>query len=477
MEPEEFDLVVVGSGPAGETGATQAASAGKRVAVVERAHAVGGAGVNTGTLPSKTLRETALYLSGARTRGLYGVEHALANELRLDHLLFRLHHVIATERALVSENLEHHNVALIHGEARFLDARTVEVLQPHGATRLLTAETFLVAAGSRPFRPPGVPFDGERVHDSDTILSLPFVPKSLAVVGAGVIGCEYASIFATLGIPTVLVDARAELLPQLDEEITERLRQAFTSRLQIDMRFGHEVEAIERRPSSVFVPLKDADDVETDVLLFAGGRQGNTAGLGLEAIGVSVSPRGQIGVDANFQTAVPHVYAAGDVVGFPALAATSMEQARAAMCHAFGMDDPTKGFSAVLPYGIYTVPEIGVVGETEQSLRKQGIDYEVGHGPYTGTARGQIIGDLEGLAKILFDPISKRLLGAHLIGENATDLVHLAAACMAFGGTIDYFTRAVFNYPTLSEAYKDAAYDGLSRLSQREFWQSTVVRS
>ena len=474
-DPDHFDLVVIGSGPAGEAGAIHAANFGKRVAVVERAPSVGGAGVNTGTLPSKTLRETALYLSGARTRGLYGVEQHLDADVSIDMFLHRLHDVVLTERSIVAERFERHNVELIHGTGRFVDERTVEVELPNGEMRRVTAAVFLLAPGSRPHRPAHVPFDGLRVHDSDSILSLPFVPKSLAVIGAGVIGSEYASIFATLGVRTILVDARPDLLPHVDEEIGHRLAAAFAGRLNIDMRFGHDVAGIELRADRVIVPLKNAAGVEADALLFAGGRQGNTDLLGLEKLGISVSSRGQIKVGDYFQTSVPHIYAAGDVVGFPALAATSMEQANVAMTHAFHLAYGEQRVDSVLPYGVYTVPEIGMVGETEQSCIQQGLDYEVGRALYASTARGQIVGDLEGMVKLVFEPASKRLLGAHIIGENATEIVHLAASVIHFGGTLDYFVEAVFNYPTLTDAYKDAAYDGLNRLAQRSFWQTTAA--
>ncbi|HEU5316412.1 MAG TPA: Si-specific NAD(P)(+) transhydrogenase [Chloroflexota bacterium] len=472
-DTERFDLVVIGSGPAGARGAEYVASAGRRVAVVERAHALGGAGINTGTLPSKTLRETALYLSGARTRGLYGVEQVLAGELNVESLLHRLHHVVATERGIVEDTFKRCGADLVHGYGRFVDAQTVEVELPHGSRRL-TAPVFLVAPGSRPYLPSNVPFDAERVFTSDTILSIPFVPQTLAVVGAGVIGCEYASIFATLGVKTTLVDARGELLPHLDHEIGERLRAAFADRLEMELRMGHDVGTIERAGDRVIVPLKDSPAVEADAVLFAGGRQGNTDGLGLEALGIGVTPRGQIQVNDRYQTAVPHIYAAGDVVGFPALAATSMEQARIAMDDAFELEFEL-GATTELPYGIYTVPEIGMVGDTEQSLRKKGVEYEVGRASYASNARGQIVGDLEGMVKLLFDPETRTLLGAHVIGESATELVHLAAACMTLGGSLDYFVRAVFNYPTLADSFKDAAYDGLHRLSQRRFWGAATL--
>ena len=454
-------------------GAEYVAASGKRVIVVERDAVIGGAGINTGTLPSKTLRETALYLSGARTRGLYSVENPLHDAVSVQDFLFRLHHVVSTERDMVEQNFRRHGIDLVHGSASFVDAHTVRVALPHGGERWLTAPIFLVATGSRPYRPKNVPFDGARVHDSDTILTLPFVPKSLAVVGAGVIGCEYASIFATLGVKTYLIDARSDLLPHLDHDISSRLRTAFVDRLGIELHCGHEVEGCLLKADSAVVPLKDVDDVEADVVLFAGGRQGNTDGLGLEPLGIAVTPRGQIQVNEHYRTAQPHIYAAGDVVGFPALAATSMEQARIAMDDAFELEFEV-GATSVLPYGIYTVPEIGMVGETEQQLIQKGVEYEVGHASYAENARGQIVGDLEGMVKLLFDPTTRKLLGAHIIGESATELIHLAATCMSLGGTLDYFVQAVFNYPTLADSYKDAAYDGFARLSQRRFWAATA---
>ena len=466
MKTESFDLIVIGSGPAGEKGAAQVAYFGKRVAVVERARVVGGAGVNTGTLPSKTLRESALYLSGVRDRGLYGVERVLAHELEIDDLLYRLHHVVGSEQALVAENLERHRIALYHGNACFLDANCVEVTLNEGGTARLSAPVFLIATGSRPHRPAEVPFDDTRVHDSDTILSLPFLPRSLVVVGAGVIGSEYASIFATLGVRTTLLDGRAELLPHLDGEVSGLLQAAFQENLGMELRLGQSVAGYALRDDHVVVQLAGDASIHADALLFAGGRQGNTDGLGLEALGIEVNRRGQITVDEHYRTALPHIYAAGDVIGFPALAATSMEQARVAMCHAFGITYKER-LSPLLPYGIYTVPEIGVVGETEESCRAKGIDYEVGRSRYRTNPRGQITGDLEGMVKIVFRPEDKSLLGAHVIGTNATEIIHLAAACMTLGGSLDYFIDSVFNYPSLTDAYKYAAYDGLGRLARR----------
>lgn len=469
-DAEAYDLVVIGSGPAGEKGAAQVAYFGKRVALVERAEVYGGAGVNTGTLPSKTLRETALYLSGGRTRGLYSVDRELHRELRIEDLLFRLHHVVATQQDAVHANLEHHRVDLIPGSARFLDARTVEVLPApgrSGGVRRLTADVFLVSPGSRPHRPPDVPFDGVRVHDSDSILSLPFMPRSIAVIGAGIIGTEYASIFATLGVPTTLLDGRPELLPHIDEDMSQRLRETFSGRLGMDLRLGVAVAGYEPATDDVTIRLEGGGSVRADAVLFAGGRQGNTDGLGLEALGIEVSRRGQVAVNEHYQTAVAHIYAAGDVIGFPALASTSMEQARVAMTHAFDLRYKER-VAAILPYGIYTVPEIGMVGETEQALRAKGSEYEVGRSSYAGNPRGQITGDLDGMVKLLFRPDDQRLLGAHVIGESATELVHLASGCMMLGGTLDYFIQAVFNYPTLSDAFKYAAYDGLGRMARRK---------
>jgi NAD(P) transhydrogenase len=464
--PEPFDLVVIGSGPAGEKGAAQVAYFGKRVALIERATAVGGAGVNTGTLPSKTLRETALYLSGARTRGLYGVERQLTHEVRVDDLLYRLQNVVETQQRTVAANLERHKIELIHGAGSFVDAHTVEVALNSGGTRRLTAPFFLVATGSRPHRPPDVPFDDERVLDSDTILSLRFVPTSLAVIGAGVIGSEYASIFATLGVYTTLIDARPELMPHIDIEISDRMRRTFSDKLGMQLRLGAGVERYERTPDGIDIHLQGGTVVNADAVLFAGGRQGNTDGLGLEALGIEVNRRGQITVNEHYQTAQSHIYAAGDVVGFPALAATSMEQARVGMSHAFDLRYKER-VSSVLPYGLYTIPEVGMVGETEQACKQKGIDCEIGVASYAGNTRGQISGDLEGLVKLVFDPESQRLLGAHVIGEGATELIHVASTCMALGGTLDHFIQAVFNYPTLTDAYKYAAYDGLGRLARR----------
>ncbi len=470
-DAEQFDLVVIGSGPAGEKGAAQVAYFGKRVALVERAEVCGGAGVNTGTLPSKTLRETALYFSGARTRGLYGLEQELPREVRIGDLLFREHQVVSTQQELVRENLERHNIELVHGSAIFLDEHTVEVTGPRGDVRRLAAAVFLVATGSRPFRPADVPFDNEHVHDSDSLLSLAFLPRTFLVVGAGVIGTEYASIFATLGVRTVLVDGRNELLPHIDEDMTERLRSAFVDRLQIDLRLGAAVDHYERTADGVAVLLKSGERIEAEAMLFAGGRQGNTDGLGLEQLGIEVNRRGQVAVNEQYQTARTHIYAAGDVVGFPALAATSMEQARVAMTHAFELHYKER-MAAVLPYGIYTVPEIGMVGETEQACREQGIEYEIGPASYAGNPRGQIVGDTDGLVKLIFRPDDQRLLGAHVIGENATEIVHVAAACISLGGTLDYFIQAVFNYPTLTDAFKYAAYDGLGRLARRRAFEA-----
>jgi NAD(P) transhydrogenase len=482
-EPEQFDLVVIGSGPAGEKGAAQVAYFGKRVALVERAGSVGGAGVNTGTLPSKTLRETALYFSGARTRGLYGLEQQLPRALRIEDLLYRLHHVVETQQATVQANLDRHGISVFHGAARFVDAQTVEV-EPAGESAggeavRLTAPVFLVATGSSPYRPPNVPFDGVCVHDSDSILSLPFMPHSFCVVGGGVIGTEYASIFATLGIPTTLVDGRPELLPHVDEEMAALLAGAFTGRQGMDLHLGREVAGYERTREGVTITFKDGERLAVEAMLFAGGRQGNTDGLGMEALGIEVNRRGQVAVNEHYQTAVPHVYAAGDVIGFPALAATSMEQARVAMAHAFDLRYKER-VAPVIPYGIYTIPEIGMVGETEQACRQKGIDYEVGRARFATNTRAQIVGDTDGMVKLIFRPDDLRLLGAHVIGESATEIVHLASACMMLGGTLDYFIQAVFNYPTLTDAFKYAAYDGLGRLaarSTRRTWTTATASS
>lgn len=465
MVPEAFDLVVIGSGPAGEKGAAQAAYFGRRVALVERERHLGGAGVNTGTLPSKTLRETALYFSGLRQRGLFGIDYRLDRELTVPDFMYRKDHVVRTLWGMIDANLARHRVELVPGFAEFEDPHTVRVVDMDGGVRRLAAPVVLIATGSHPHWPDDVPRDPERLYDSDTILEMESLPKSLAVVGAGVIGCEYATTFRALGIDVTLVCGQDRLLGFLDEELSAHLLGQM-ERLGLTVLLRESAEAVDLSGQGVRLRLRDATTLEADRALFATGRTGATRGLGLEKAGLRAGPRGHLKVNEHYQTEVPHIYAAGDVIGFPALASTSMEQARVAMCHAFDLAYKDR-VSPLLPMAVYTIPEVAAVGETEQGCREKGIDHEVGRARYEGNSRGQIVGDTSGLLKLVFDAGDRRLLGVHIVGEMASELVHVGQGCLLFGGTIDHFIQAVFNYPTLAEAYKYAAYDGLGQLARR----------
>lgn len=458
--PERFDLVVIGSGPAGEKGAAQAAYFGRRVALVEKEPYLGGAGVNTGTVPSKTLRETALYFSGLRQRGLYGIDYSIKKDITVRDFMFREREVVRALRELIDRNVERHAIDLVRGEAAFEDPHTLRVSSAAGSPdRRLTAPVILVATGSSPHWPDNVPRDPARLYDSDTILRMDRIPASLVVVGGGVIGCEYATMFRALGIEVTLVAGGDRLLPFLDHEIGDRL-QGQLAALGLEVVFGDSVEGVSVESSEVAVHLRSGAVRRAERVLFASGRTGATHALRLENAGLAGGPRGHLEVNANYQTAVPHVYAAGDVIGFPALASTSMEQARVAMCHAFDLRYKDR-VSPLLPMAVYTIPEIAAVGETEESCRAKGLRYAVGRAEYRSNSRGQIVGDLSGLVKLVFAVPDLKLLGVHIVGEMASELVHVGQACLAFGGTIDYFIQAVFNYPTLGEAYKYAAYDGL----------------
>jgi NAD(P) transhydrogenase len=471
---EHYDLVVIGSGPAGEKGAAQAAYFGKRVCIVERAPKPGGAAVNTGTIPSKTLRETALYFSGLRQRGLYGVEYTVKHDITIADFMFRERVVVETLWDLIEENFDRHHIVKMQGSAHFIDSHTVEVLRFKQEPRRISADIFLVATGSGPMRPHVVPFDDMVVVDSDTILRLPAIPRTMIVVGGGVIGCEYACIFAALGVRVTIINAKDRLLAQLDAEVSEALRTQMTRRLGIAVHANTEVGDITVEDNVAQVSLSDGTVLYSDCVLYSTGRVGCTNDLGLDAIGVNTNSRGYVLVDDQFRTSIPHVYAAGDVIGFPALASTSMEQARVAMCNAFELKYK-KRVSPVLPYGVYTIPEISMVGETEESARAKGLDYEIGKSSFRLNPRGQIIGDTEGFIKLIFRPEDQKLLGVSIIGENASELIHTGMAVMMYGGTIDFFIQSVFNYPSLSDAYKYAAYDGLQRLARRVSKGMTVA--
>ncbi len=464
MSSESFDLVVLGSGPAGEKGAAQAAYFGKRVAIVERAAHLGGAGINTGTVPSKTLRETALYFSGLRQRGLYGVDYSIKKDITVPDFMYREAEVVRALRSIVGSNLERHRIELVRGVARFEDAHTLRVQGQDGRERRLHASVVLIATGSYPNWPENTPKD-PRLFDSDTILHMDRLPRSLLVVGGGVIACEYATMFRAMGIEVSILGGQDRLLPFLDREIGDRWM-AQVERLGVRILLKESVAELVLHAPDVEVRLKGGGVLRVERVLFATGRMGATRGLGLDAIGLVAGRRGHLEVNENYQTALPHVYAAGDVIGFPALASTSMEQARVAMCHAFDIKY-REGVSELLPMAVYTIPEIAAVGETEESCREKGIPHAVGRAFYERNSRGQIVGDLAGLLKLVFQVPDKKLLGVHILGEMASELVHVGQACLHFGGGLDDFIASVFNYPTLGEAYKYAAYDGLGNLAKR----------
>jgi NAD(P) transhydrogenase len=460
----DYDLVVIGSGPAGEKGAAQAAYFGKKVAIVERSSYLGGAGINTGTVPSKTLRETALYFSGLRQRGLYGIDYSLKENLTVSDFMYRKGIVVENEWSLIRRNLEKHHIEIVQGVAALKDAHTVQIHRADGSQANLTTDIVLIATGSSPYHPPDVPFDHRVIYDSDSILRMSHIPKSMIVVGGGVIGSEYASIFTALGVQVTLVDSRHRLLPFVDQEIAERLQQQLEG-LRLRFIFNDRVVNIKVSNNHVDLSLKSGEQLAGEIALFAAGRQSNVGGLNLENLGVKLGERGLILVNEKYQTSAPNIYAAGDVIGFPALASTSMEQARVAMVHAFNLRYK-ENVSPILPLAVYTIPEISMVGLSEEECQKKNMPYLVGRAYYENNARGQIIGDLSGLLKLVFSPSDKKLLGAHLIGELASELVHLGAQVMTAGGTIDAFIHAVYNYPSLSDAYKYAAYDGLGNLNR-----------
>jgi NAD(P) transhydrogenase len=460
---EKYDLVVIGSGPAGEKGAAQAAYFGKRVALIECGAILGGACVNTGTIPSKILRESALYYSGVQQRGLYGVDYSLKDRLTVKNFMHRKDVVVETQRDKLRENLAAHKVDLIHGFASFEGPNTVAVHTPRNEKLTLHGEVILIGTGSAPHRAPEIPFDDQVVFDSDSILQMGTIPKSLAVIGGGVIGCEYASIFTALGVEVALVDGRDRVLPFLDAEISECLRQSLAD-LGVRFYFGERMSQIERTDNSVRITLQSGKTLEMEAALFAAGRRGVVEKLNLESAGVTLNKRGYIEVNETYRTSAPSIYAAGDVIGFPALASTSMEQARVGVCHAFGFQYKQR-LASNLPMGIYTIPEISAVGETEESCKEKKIDYEVGRARYPNNVRGQIVGDRTGLMKLIFKKADHRLLGVQIIGENATELIHLGMMALESGMALDVFIEFAFNYPTLSEMYKYAAYDGLGNLT------------
>ena len=461
MSDRAFDLVVIGSGPAGQKAAIAAAKLRKRVAVTDRRRMLGGVCVNTGTIPSKTLREAILYLSGFRQRTFYGRAYAVKEHITVQDLSFRVQSVLTREIEVVRHQLKRNDIELYEGRAHFVDPHRIEVLTEQG-TSVLTAEKVMIACGTRPAHDPEIPLDGRSVADSDQLLGVGEIPRNLIVVGAGVIGIEYASMMSALNVEVTIIDARPQLLDFADREIIESLLYTMR-RAGATFRLGEKVVSVARDDRGrVVARLESGKRVIGDALLYTVGRQGNADRLNLDAAGIATDKRGRIGVNEYFQTSVPHIYAAGDVIGFPALASTSMEQGRLAACHMFGL---ACAFAPHLhPYGIYAIPEISMVGKTEEQLTADRVPYEVGVSKFEELAKGQMVGDETGFLKLLFDPDSHKLLGVHVIGENAAEIIHIGQAVLSFGGTIDYFRDTVFNYPTLAEAYKVAALDGLNKL-------------
>lgn len=466
MPDYDYDMVVIGSGPAGQRAAIQAAKLNKRVAIVERKAVVGGLCINTGTIPSKTLREAVLYLSGYRERALYGESYSVKQNITMEDLLFRSDHVVRNEIDVTRHQLNRNRVELILANASFIDPHTVSINQVDRRGQMdLSAANVVIATGTTCTMDPHIPFDGQRVFTSDDILTLDRLPRTLAVVGAGVIGLEYASIFAALGVRVTIIDKRAHLLPFIDGEIMDTLAYQLRQS-RVTLRLGEEVGGMDtiedENGAHVKIHLDSGKQIITEKALYSIGRTGATESLNLEAAGLAADNRGRLKVNSSYQTEVSNIYAVGDVIGFPSLAATSMEQGRLAACDAFGVE--SQSLPELFPYGIYSIPEISTVGANEEELTEQGIPYEVGKAQYREIARGQIIGDQTGLLKLIFHLDTHKLLGVHIIGENASELIHIGQAVLAYGGKVDYFVNTVFNYPTLAECYKTAAFDGINRL-------------
>jgi NAD(P) transhydrogenase len=458
----EYDLVVIGSGPGGQKAAVAAAKLGKSVAVIERGRMLGGVCVNTGTIPSKSMREAVVYLTGLNQRELYGASYRVKERITCADLHARTEHVINREIDVVRNQLMRNRIELYTGLGRFIDDHTVSVENPNRAEHTtVSGQYIIIATGTTPVRPPGVQFDNERVIDSDGILNLKTIPSSMVVVGAGVIGIEYASIFAALGTKVTVVEKCDTMLDFCDQEIVEDLR--FHLRDQsVTFRFGEEVTAVNIRPGGTLTTLASGKKIAADTVMYSAGRQGCTEHLDLENAGLEADSRGRIFVDDQYRTKVEHIYAVGDVIGFPALASTSMDQGRLAAYHAFG--EPVERLTKCQPIGIYTIPEVSYAGATESELTKDAVPYEFGVSRYRELARGQIAGDSHGMLKLLVSTDDHKLLGVHIFGTNATELVHIGQAVIGCGGTVDYLVDAVFNYPTFSETYKVAALDVMNKL-------------
>ena len=460
---QHFDLIVIGSGPAGQRAAMQGAKYGKRVAVIEQRHILGGTSVNTGTIPSKTIREAVLHFSGYNYQGIYGVSYRVKEKVTMADLGFRVQQVIKTEVDVTQAQLSRNGIEVIYGQASLLDPTHVRVTVERGQGDV-EAPYIVIAAGTRPAVSPCVPINGRNIITSDQILQMPDVPKTLIVVGGGVIGVEYTCMFAVLGVRVILVEKRPRLLEFADSEMVEALSYHLRDQ-RVTMRLNEEVDTVEEIPDGgVVANLKSKKRISGDALLYAVGRQGNIDGLNLAAAGLEADARGRIPVDADYRTKQPNIFAVGDIIGFPSLASVSMEQGRMAVAHAFGKTATSN--PATYPYGIYTIPEISFIGKTEEQLTDEDVPYEVGVAYYRETARGQIRGDTTGRLKVIFHRETRELLGVHIIGEGASELLHIGQAVMIFKGKVDYFVDTVFNYPTLAEGYKAAAFNGINKLTR-----------
>ena len=467
----EFDMFVIGTGPAGQKAAIQAAKLGKRVGICERREVVGGVCINTGTIPSKTLREAVLYLTGFRQRGLYGSAFTVKEDITMEDLLFRTTHVIDREVDVIRNQMRRNRVQMIAGEASFVDPNHLTV---RGVRRTVEVEAahIVIAAGTAPAPPPGGEFDYETIISSDGILRLKEIPRTMTVVGGGVIGVEYASMFAALGVEVTVVEKRPEILDFVDSEIVESLIYHMRDTGCI-FRLGEEVASMKTEaPGRAVATLKSGKKIVSELMLYSVGRVGGTESLGLEAAGLSADERGRLKVNDRYQTEQPHIYAVGDIIGFPSLASVAMEQGRIASCNAFGVESTST--PRHFPYGIFSVPEISMVGQTERELTALGVPYEVGLARYREIARGNIVGDEIGLLKMLFHRETRKILGVHIIGSDAAELVHIGQAVLVFDGTLDYFVNNVFNYPTFAECYKVAALDCYNKLGPPKSEQSTV---
>lgn len=460
-----YDMVVIGSGPAGQKAAVQAAKLSKRVALIEQAPQLGGTSLNTGTLPSKTLKDTIEYLHGLGRRGLPQLGAELTRRLTLPDLMARKDHVIETEVGVVSHQLQRNKIEIFQGTASFVDPHTVRIAQPGGTGDHVRASFIVLATGSRPRRPSEIPFDDVIICDSDSFLRTTKHPAGIIVVGGGVIGTEYASMLAAFGIKVTLIDRRNRMLRFLDREIAAALATQMEEN-GVSIRLGQEhLNVVIDDANRPAVHLHDGETVTADMVLYTMGRIGNTEALNLSTIGLATDQQGQLLVNAHYQTEIPHIYAAGDVIGFPALAATAMEQGRLAACHAFQVPDIHE--IKVIPYGIYSIPEVSMVGKTEEDLTAADIPHATGRALFREMARGHISGDLHGLLKVIFHRDTHALLGVHIIGQGATELIHIGQSVLTYGGTVEYFVHNVFNYPTMAECYRTAALDGLNRLHQK----------